>query len=89
MSSQRIAEARRLKLAAERAEQEAIAAFKLAFPLGGTVAWEDNRGGIQYGFVERHGYGDRIKVLNGATGACYWVQAYRVFQAHTPSGKPL
>jgi len=71
--------ARQARTAAREAEQQAVALFRAAFPVGAPVSWK--RGAhVQRGWVYAHGYGDSLTVRNTRTGRTLKVSHYDVFE---------
>ena len=51
------------------------------FPIGAPVFWLRQRNGesyVQRGTIVMHGYDDRFKVENSATGKQFWLTAYQL-----------
>lgn len=78
MTTQRQHEAKRLRRAVEQAEQDALDAFRRAYPITAEIAWTHMSNTIQHGWVQLHGHGDRVLVQNEATGRSYWITHSRV-----------
>lgn len=80
MTTQRQHEAKRLRRAADQAEQDALDAFRRAYPIGAEIAWTYTSNAIQHGHVVRHAYGSRVEVSNPATGKVYWIHHFHVLR---------
>lgn len=59
------------------AELHVANVLKTQYPIGSPIEWEGNND-VYAGVVTAHSDGDRIKVRNTATGAEYWIFAYRI-----------
>lgn len=61
-----------------KAETAMWEALRHNYPVKAPIKWYWRGATVQTGFVEHHGFGDRIKVCNERTGNSTWIHAYNV-----------
>ena len=54
--------------------------LRQAFPSGHAVRWLHGIN-LQYGWVQTHGYGDRLKVHNDRTDRDVWIHGWQIREA--------
>lgn len=70
------------------AENNLNAYIKHRWPIGVSITWRYGDH-LQYGEVIDHSYDRRIKVVNIATSARYWIDCSRVLDVPGDVGSPL
>lgn len=80
--SERLIQAR---AAVRAAEQQLEKVLREDYPVGGAVRWLRN--GAHQGEVLWHGFADRLRVKNAASGKSLWIIAGDICRAHLVDGE--